>query len=451
MMAGRSKRETGYVRQGEQPGDQEDDVTQFSASVFQNEYLPEGGDVVDAVVTVNAESGGAVQAATDVVEVIVVDVSGSMNELGGAKIDAARIATMAAVDALRDGVLFAVIAGNHESQMLYPPQPQLVVSSPQTRAEAKDAAARIRADGGTAIGSWLRGAKQLIDGHSDSIAHVILLTDGRNEHEKPWELDAAIADAVGLFECDCRGLGANWEPDELRKISNALLGTTDIIAQPSEMEAEFRALAEQTMSKQVTNVALRLWTPKGSTIQFVKQVSPSLENMTDKAVAVDALSKDYPLGSWADGESRDYHVRIQIPTGAIGDERLAARVMLAVNGQAEPVALVRAIWTNDDALSTRINREVAHYTGQAELADVIADGLAARQAGDEQNATLKLGRAVQIAHEAGNDGTVRLLKKVVDIDDPETGTVRLKRAVEEVDAMALDVRSTRTVRVERKG
>lgn len=52
---------------------------------------------------------------------------------------------------------------------------------------------------------------------------------------------------------------------------------------------------------------------------------------------------------------------------------------------------------------------------------------------------------------AGNDSTVRLLKKVVDIDDPETGTVRLKRAVEEVDAMALDVRSTRTVRVERKG
>ena len=130
---------------------------------------------------------------------------------------------------------------------------------------------------------------------------------------------------------------------------------------------------------------------------------------------------------------------------------LLRRCLLAVNGEAEPVALVRAIWTNDDALSTRINREVAHYTGQAELADAIADGLAARQAGDEKNATLKLGRAVQIAHEAGNEGTVRLLKKVVDVEDPETGTVRLKRAVEEVDAMALDVRSTRTVRVERSG
>lgn len=426
-------------------------MTQFNASVFQNEYLPDGGSVVDAVVTVTAVEGHAAapQPSVPIVEVIAVDVSGSMNEDGGAKIRAARDATIAAIDALEDGVLFAIIAGNHEAKALFPPRGGLAEVNDKTRKEAREAASRIYADGGTAIGSWLRGATRLIKGHRDSIAHVILLTDGRNEHEQAYELDAAIADAVGLFECDCRGLGAAWEPDELRKISNALLGTTDIIPRPSEMEAEFRALTQKTMAKQVANVALRLWTPKGSEIQFVKQVSPNLDDMTAKSEAVDALSRDYPLGSWGDNESRDYHVRIAIPTGAIGDERLAARVMLAIDGEAEPVALVRAIWTNDDALSTRINREVAHYTGQAELADVIHDGLAARQAGDEKNATLKLGRAVQIAHEAGNEGTVRLLKKVVDVEDPKTGTVRLKRAVAAEDEMALDVRSTRTVRVER--
>lgn len=427
-------------------------MTQFNASVFQNEYLPDGENVVDAVVSVTAVEGGQpVVAQKPTVEVIAVDVSGSMNEDNGEKIRAARAATQVAIDTLNDGVLFAVIAGNHEAKMLYPPSGTLIESTPQTRAEAKDAAARIHADGGTAIGSWLRGAATLLQGYRESVAHVILLTDGRNEHEEPWELDAAIAQSVGLFECDCRGLGVNWEPDELRKISNALLGTTDIIAHPSEMEAEFQALTQKTMAKQVTNVALRLWTPKGSEIEFVRQVSPNLDELTDKAEAVDALSKDYPLGSWADGESRDYHVRVRIPTGSVGDERLAARVMLAVNGEAEPVALVRAIWTNDDALSTRINREVAHYTGQAELADAIATGLAARQSGDEQEATLKLGRAVQIAHEAGNEGTVRLLQKVVDVEDPKTGTVRLKRSVEQADAMALDVRSTRTVRVQREG
>ena len=427
-------------------------MTQFNASVFQIEYLPEGENVVDAVVSVNAVEGGQapVQKQAQTVEVIAVDVSGSMNEDNGEKIRAARTATQVAIDTLEDGVLFAVIAGNHEAKLLYPHNGGLTESSASTRQAAKDAASRIHADGGTAIGSWLRGAAQLMAGQRDSVAHVILLTDGRNEHEEPWELDAAIADSVGLFECDCRGLGVNWEPDELRKISNALLGTTDIIAHPSEMEAEFKALTQKTMAKAVTNVALRLWTPKGSEIQFVRQVSPNLDELTDKSEAVDALSKDYPLGSWADGESRDYHVRIKIPTGAVGDERLAARVMLAVNGEAEPFALVRAVWTGDEALSTRINREVAHYTGQAELADAIATGLAARQSGDEKEATMKLGRAVQIAHEAGNEGTVRLLQKVVEVDDPKTGTVRLKRSVEQADAMALDVRSTRTVRVKRE-
>ena len=45
---------------------------------------------------------------------------------------------------------------------------------------------------------------------------------------------------------------------------------------------------------------------------------------------------------------------------------------------------------------------------------------------------------------------MRLLQKVVDVEDPDTGTVRLKRDVETLDEMALDTRSTRTVRVESK-
>jgi hypothetical protein len=201
------------------------------------------------------------------------------------------------------------------------------------------------------------------------------------------------------------------------------------------------------MGKQIGSVALRLWTPKGSSCEFVKQVAPTLEDLTALAQPVDALTGDYPLGAWAGDEERDYHLRIRIPVGNVGDERLAARVMLSIDGVDQPAALVRAIWTDDERLSTRINREVAHYTGQAELADAIAQGLAAREAGDAESATVKLGRAVQLAHESGNDDTVRLLQKVVDVDDAGSGTVRLKRQVERSDEMALDVRSTRTVRI----
>ena len=97
--------------------------------------------------------------------------------------------------------------------------------------------------------------------------------------------------------------------------------------------------------------------------------------------------------------------------------------------------------------STRIHPHVAHYTGQSELAAAIADGLEARAAGDARTATVRLGRAAQLAAESGNDGTLQLLARVVVIDDAETGTVQLRRHVEAADEMALDTRSTKTVRI----
>lgn len=421
-------------------------MTDFSAQVFQNEYLPAGGDTVDAVVTVTSTEGASTTPSQGLLEVIIVDMSGSMNEQGGAKVRAAKAATIVAIDTLIDGVEFALIAGTDRATQIYP-RSGTATANADSRAEAKKIVKRMRADGGTAIGTWLRMAAGIHASRPDLIRHSLLLTDGKNQHESDEVLQSSIDSCVGLFQCDCRGLGVDWNVGELRLVATALLGTVDIIPSPEDMEAEFRRIITGSMAKQVANVALRLWSPKGATIEFLKQVSPAIEDLTPKAVAVDALTDDFPLGAWAGAESRDYHLRVKIPSGNVGDERLGARVMLALDGQAEPIALVRAVWTDDENLSTRINREVAHYTGQAELAGVIHEGLAARADGDDDTATMKLGRAVQLAHETGNEESVRLLQKVVDVDDPATGTVRLRKQVADADAMALDVRSTRTVRV----
>ena len=167
-------------------------------------------------------------------------------------------------------------------------------------------------------------------------------------------------------------------------------------------------------------------------------------------VPVNPLTADFPTGAWGGEESRDYHLCVNVPPGKVGDEKLAARVSLVIDGQPVSQTLVKAIWTDDHALSARISPQVAHYTGQAELASAIHEGLEARKAGDDDTATVRLGRAVQLAHASGNEGTVKLLQKVVEVDDPATGTVRLKRGVAAVDEMALDTRSTRTVRVTAK-
>ena len=418
----------------------------FTAEVFQNEFLAPNTDVVDAVVTVSVSGAPTSVPGSEANEIIIVDISGSMNEEGGRKMTAARAATVAAIDCIRDGVSFAVIGGREHANLIYPRQ-GLATANAATRAEATHLVERIEADGGTAIGTWLQLAAQLTTEHQSAISHAILLTDGKNQHQQPWELDHAIAECVGRFQCDCRGLGADWNVGELRRIASALLGTVDIVPDPKELSEEFTALMQHAMGKEVAGVSLRLWTPQGSTIEFVRQVAPALEDLTASAVPVNPLTNEYPLGAWGGDDSRDYHVRVRVPTAPVGDERLAARVLLFVDGAQVAGGLVRAVWTDDEAKSTRINRQVAHYTGQAELADAIAEGLAAREAGDNETATIKLGRAVQLAHDAGNDNTVKLLAKVVDVDDPATGTVRLKHDVAAIDAMTLDVRSTRTVRV----
>jgi hypothetical protein len=140
-------------------------------------------------------------------------------------------------------------------------------------------------------------------------------------------------------------------------------------------------------------------------------------------------------------------VCVEVKPAAVGDVMLAGRVSLVLGDEILGQGLVKATWTDDMVLSTRINPEVAHYTGQAELADVIQEGLAARKTGDLDTATAKLGRAVALATKSGNTDTAALLAKVVDIDDPVTGTVRLKAKVADVDAMTLDTRSTKTSRV----
>ncbi|MFJ5061130.1 VWA domain-containing protein [Streptomyces nigra] len=438
-------------------------VPRFSVDVYQNEYLPEGGREVNAIVTVTSTGGGTLAGATaaprpagpdaGAAVALMVDCSGSM-DYPPTKMRNARDATAAAVDTLRDGVHFAVIGGTHVAKEVHPGGGRLAVADAGTREQAKQALRRLSAGGGTAIGTWLRLADRLLSSADVAIRHGILLTDGRNEHESPEDLKAALDACAGRFTCDARGVGTDWEVKEVTSIASALLGSADIVADPAGLAADFTRMMETTMGKEVADVALRVWTPVGTTIRFVKQVAPTVEELTGRRTEAGPRAGDYPTGSWGD-ESRDYHVCVEVPAAGLGQEMLAARVSLIVpqpDGSAQNLGaqgLVRAVWTDDMTASTSINPQVAHYTGQAELAQAIQEGLDLRKAGDIDGATAKLGRAVQLAGASGNADTAKLLAKVVDVVDAATGTVRLKAKVAEADEMTLETRSTKTVRVKK--
>ena len=160
-------------------------------------------------------------------------------------------------------------------------------------------------------------------------------------------------------------------------MSSALLGNLDIIPDASDQDAlaaDFVGMMRSAMGKSVADAVLRLWTHRDGTVEFVKQVLPSIEDLTAGHVPVSDLVGDYPTGAWG-AETRDFHVRVQVPARPVGDEMLAGRVSLVVGDEVVSESKLVAIWTDEVALSTKIDREVARAAGNAELAEQIQEGI----------------------------------------------------------------------------
>ena len=424
----------------------------FHLEAFQNPYLSAGTTRVDAVLTISAladnEGAASPGAASGIVVGIIIDSSGSMQ---GDRIESVRHATRKAIALLGEQMFFFVVRFSSSAELVYPLSP--ANEAHKTRADM--AVRGIAAGGGTAMSTGLDLAREQFSQLQGAIRQALFLTDGKNDAGDEARLDGVLNRCEGVFQCECRGIGTDFQGNQLRKISGKLLGTKLERLEPSTIEADFVATIQAASRRGVGDVRLRLWTPKTARIVAVKQVSPEIAVLTDRGTPVDAQSTDYPTGAWG-SESRDYYVAIEMNApGDIGDEMLAVRPSLVFEADSvtqeikNPAARILASWTGDEALSARINPQVAHYTGQAELAQAIQEGLEARAKGDTESATRLLGRAAKLAAESGNNETTSRLKKVVDIVDEHEGTVRLKQAVQKADEMDLDLGSSRTARAKR--
>jgi hypothetical protein len=419
---------------------------QFKIESFFNPHLSTGADRIDAVLTVtasasegpvmNVQTGGRAIA-------FVIDCSGSMQDDG--RIEAAKHAARICINLLDEAAWFCVIAFNHEARILVPLSP----ATYQNKERAHHDIRRLSGGGGTVFSAALLATREELLKLKAGIRYALFLTDGQNDPKDKDDLGRAVDRCKGLFQCDGRGVGADWTKADLTFIANTLLGNADIIPRPEMMEAAFREAITAALAKGVADVRLRLWSPKTVTVATIKQVSPEIVDLGPLKVRKDDKTIEVPTGAWAD-ESRDYHLTLTFAPGEIGDEMLACRpsVVYEIDGKEIAVSAppVIATWTSDVTLATRISPQVAHYTGQQELADSIREGLAARERGDVDQATKLLGTAAKIAANSGNEEVTRRLKHVVDIVDAPTGTVRLKTAVSRADELVLDMGGTRTVK-----
>jgi hypothetical protein len=326
--------------------------------------------------------------------------------------------------------------------VVYPRRGGLAAAGPAEPDAVRAALGRLRAGGGTKISTWLDAAADVL-ADEPGVRHVLLLTDGKNG-ESAAAVEKVLGRLRGQVCCDARGVGTDWSVEGLWAICDALLGEADIVEEPAGLAADFTALVHRVMGRRTADVALRVWTPVGARVLSLQQMAPHLADLRGDP-SPEARAVDYVTGAWGE-ETREYHLRLEVPAGVPGEEMLAARVRVVVGGEPVAKALVRAVWTDDVELSTRVPHAVAHYTGQVEMVGAIQTGLAARDRGEVDAAEAALGRAAALAHQAGNTGTLHQLARVVDIEDAPTGRVRLRPQATVADAMTLETRSTRMVR-----
>ena len=89
---------------------------------------------------------------------------------------------------------------------------------------------------------------------------------------------------------------------------------------------------------------------------------------------------------------------------------------------------------------------MAEFVDRDELSRSLLEGLDALRAGDDDRATAELGRAVQLADASGDNETVRVLRRLVAVDDAVTGVVHMRRDVSPEAESEVEARSTMIIR-----
>src|SRR5262245_56320468 len=336
----------------------------FTLEAFFNPYLAVGESRLDAIITVmaSAATSGPVQTARKKRAIAyLVDTSGSMQDAN--KLTMAKVALRQAIGLLDEDCLFSIIIFDSHAHVVV----HMTPATQMNKHAARERVGRLIAQGGTSMSTALRAALREFAKVGEAIPYAQFLTDGENNDEDRAELGHALQECEGHFICDCWGVGVHWRPDELRKIAGQLLGTADAVPDPDHLEARFREALSRVMSKGVGDVRLRLQLPRTSKLVSVKQMSPEIVDLVKLAKAVDDRNTDVPTGAWSAGESRDYHVAFALEPQSEGEEMMACRPRVVYTQDGAEVASdgqrIVATWTADEALSTRIDPNVAHYTG----------------------------------------------------------------------------------------
>lgn len=374
-------------------------------------------------------------------EVIVIDFSESMM-YPRSKIDAAQQAASRALAALRHGTRFAVVQGTHHAEVIYPAGEALAIADSATIREAQRRIRHGYPNGGTAIGAWLRQARRLLEGCEAEIRHVMLLTDGRNEHQRELlttELDACD----GLFTCDTWGIGHDYDKRELRLVADRLHGVADIALDGAELAAGFEEATRTSMTRTIPSLPIRITLTLGTEIRYLRQTHPRERDLTDdrRPVAGEQHTVEFPTQPWSGDDEREYLLCVTVDPAShpMGEDLRLGMVEVATApgwGPApEPVPLVVHWLPGEGGGSTMLAPPSRPYELHQQLGLAVHRGCEAFAREDRAAAEDAFCEAVRLAHLVRDRRMQNLLADFMVIDDAAAGEARLRQ---DLDPRRLD-------------
>ncbi|MEV6838292.1 VWA domain-containing protein [Streptomyces sp. NPDC051133] len=412
-----------------------------------------------AIVEIGVSSRGGAGLATGhapgsgpaLAEVLIVDTSRSMLH-PPAKLHAAKDATVAAVRMLPEGTAFAVLSGRFDATLVHPGpgRPVPAVAGSAEREAAERAVRILDADGGTAIGTWLDLARRLLREQSAPVKHVLLLTDGRNEHDHraAMSLDTALDACEGRFVCDAWGIGDDWDAELLLRITRRLHGRAGAVREESELTAAYEELIGGLLGTAVPELRIRLTPMPGTVVRRVTQVVPSEQELPAVTAGAGGRGAEYVTRAWGD-EVRHFQVVLAAdPTGReIGEDLQLAAVDVVVPDLGRPVRLpapqpILVRWTDNPLDASRQHPGVRRHELYQRASAAVAEAYRAWLRGPDGRAAADraLGRSLALAAELGDAQLLGALRRIEDGPD----TARVRAGLKDVDWQHLILSSAMT-------
>lgn len=430
-----------------------------------NSFLPAGGTRLNGSFILTPKGfGNAVAVALPTCRAAVLDVSGSMDQNG--KLSQARAAAIAFVEELPESDYFVIVKYHTHASYVFPQARgdeavKPVPASAANKQLAIEAIKALKAEDNTYPSYGIKKAFDSFLLSPCSEATVCFLTDGEFNSGDASAMEAVLQSIEAkrkegrTFKVYPRGIGTDFKVGDLRRMADRTLGTAPrVVANPADLKADFVEWMQQARQATLSNVRIKLWYPGQVKLVELKRLAPTIIDLVnDVTTEADGNTHVVALGSFPTSEDSEYFFSLELTPKSPGGRPIrAGKLKVAYQFGAEQFEVpgtgldqwyfIEAQWTDDAGLSARIPMGVARAKGNIEMATAIQEGVAALSSGDEQTATRKLGRAVQLAKQNGDDEMTQRLQKIVVIDNADEGTVKIRRDRQKADAMDLDAASS---------